>query len=63
MISVSDGKATAKISNLGFMKKQNKENPKLLLGKKRAVGWTAPEMCDIWMKKEQRMPPKFEVAT
>ena len=45
------------------MKKQNEENPKLLLGVKGAVGWTLPEMCDIWVKKEQRMPPKFEVRT
>ena len=62
MIVVSDtGKATAKIANLGSLKQGDKENPNPCLGLKGTVGWTAPEMCDLWLKHEQRMPLQFEV--
>lgn len=63
MISVSSdtGEAVAKISNLGFKKKGIKENPELSLGLRGTVGWTSPEMCNIWLKHEQMLPLQFEV--
>ena len=64
MISIaSNGEVVAKISNLGFIKKQNKENPKLYLGLKGTVGWTSPELCNVWLKKEQKLPLRFEVRS